>query len=502
MTGKDQLRRGLPRQRGGEPWPLEPDRRPRRRAAGDEPRTSSSTPSTEMPAPRISVEPVATRVNTLRRGLPRSPGGEAWPLPVAGPGTARTEDSVLADPGGPGAASLPPGPQTIEAAAAGESTAPLELEPANLDGPLRRGLPRTPGGKPPSAGDAGSALRVAGAEVPRSAPEPDDRVAPQGVAFPADQPDGSLNGPAVPTADLAHPPARTGTFGRRARPALVAAVAAAVILAAVAARLLRSFDPVQHFLADYPGQYPLPASAAVGLPEWVGWQHFLNVFLMVLIIRSGLQVRRQKRPPAYWSPRARPERKISLTLWFHQGLDLLWLLNGVTFVVLLAATGQWMRIVPTSWSVFPNAVSAALQYASLDWPTENGWANYNSLQELAYFVTVFIAAPLAAATGLRMSGLWPKSPRLGRAYPVEWARALHLPVMLYFVVFIAVHVALVLSTGALRNLNHIYASRDDSTWAGFWIFVASVIAIAAGWIAARPLVIAPIARIFGRVTAR
>ncbi|MEU5849212.1 hypothetical protein [Saccharopolyspora shandongensis] len=47
------------------------------------------------------------------------------------------------------------------------------------------------------------------------------------------------------------------------------------------------------------------------------------------------------------------------------------------------------------WEVFPNALSAALQYASLDWPTENGWVHYNALQQLAYFTTVLVATPLA-----------------------------------------------------------------------------------------------------------
>ena len=41
----------------------------------------------------------------------------------------------------------------------------------------------------------------------------------------------------------------------------------------------------------------------MGIPPWLGWQHFFNVFLMVLIIRSGLQVRTEKRPTAFWSPR-------------------------------------------------------------------------------------------------------------------------------------------------------------------------------------------------------
>ena len=207
----------------------------------------------------------------------------------------------------------------------------------------------------------------------------------------------------------------------------------------------------------------------MGLPAWLGWQHFFNVFLIVLIIRSGLQVRTEKRPAAFWTPRwsKSGQGKISLNLWFHQSLDILWLVNGVIFVVLLFATGQWMRVVPTSWEVIPNAVSAGLQYLSLDWPLENGWVNYNSLQVLAYFATIFIAAPLAVLTGVRMSGLWPKNATtLNRIYPVEWARAVHFPVMLYFVAFIVVHVALVFLTGALRNLNHMYAAQDADELAG------------------------------------
>jgi thiosulfate reductase cytochrome b subunit len=260
-------------------------------------------------------------------------------------------------------------------------------------------------------------------------------------------------------------------------------------------------------LTAFPGEYHLPDGAPIGLPAWLGWQHFFNFFLMVLIIRSGLQVRAEKRPPALWSTRRHPDRKISLTLWFHQSIDVLWLINGVAFVVLLFTTGQWMRIVPTSWEVFPNALSAALQYISLDWPTENGWVNYNSLQQLAYFLTVFVAAPLAAVTGIRMSGIWPRrATRLAKLYPVEWARALHFPVMLYFVLFIFVHVVLVFATSALRNLNHVYASQGSvdpnahaENWAGFWIFTASVAVISVAWIAARPLILARVAGLFGKV---
>ncbi|KAA9132220.1 cytochrome b/b6 domain-containing protein [Microbacterium caowuchunii] len=309
-------------------------------------------------------------------------------------------------------------------------------------------------------------------------------------------------------------PARYGPFtrGQWAGAVLVAGVgllfAAGMLVLAV--RWLLSLEPLQDFLTTYPGEYHLPESAPVGIPAWIGWQHFFNAFLILLIIRSGLQVRREKRPGAFWTPKWNRKRKISLALWFHQSLDILWLLNGVVFVVLLFLTGQWMRIIPTSWEVFPNALSAALQYASLDWPTENGWVNYNSIQQLAYFATVFIAAPLATVTGVRMSGIWPKNATtLSRIYPIEWARAVHFPVMIYFVLFIVVHVTLVFATGALRNLNHMYAAQGSvdpdayaANWTGFWIFVASAVVMIGAWVAARPLVLAPIARLFGSVSSR
>ena len=282
-------------------------------------------------------------------------------------------------------------------------------------------------------------------------------------------------------------------------------IATALVLAT---RWFLSFEPVQEFMERYPGEYHLPENAPVGVPAWMGWQHFFNVFLMVLIIRTGLHVRHQQKPPAYWSSKRSP--KVSINLWLHQSLDILWLINGAAFVVLLFATGHWMRLVPTSWDVFPNAISAGLQYLSLDWPTENGWVNYNALQQLAYFVTVFIAAPLAATTGYRMSAFWPKqSTKLNQLYPTEWARKVHFPVMLYFVVFIFIHVALVFSTGALRNLNHMYAAQGSvdptqfaSNWTGFWMFAVSLLVIACAWILCRPILLAPIARIFGTVSSR
>jgi thiosulfate reductase cytochrome b subunit len=408
-----------------------------------------------------------------RRGLPRVAGAEPRARAGAQPMSRATE--------------------VVPSKADPENGLGQHEPPAPRQG-LRRGR-----AVPESTSVAVGATSVAPAQL--RVPLPSSRAAWPGVAA------------SVPSVAKA-PRKRIGPFTRAQWAGTVLVVSAGLLftagMAVALVRWLLSLDPLQDFLSKYPGEYHLPVAAPVGIPAWLGWQHVFNVFLMVLIIRSGLQVRRQQKPPATWSPRWNPSRKISITLWFHQALDILWLVNGLVFVALLFATGQWMRIVPTSWEVFPNALSAGLQYVSLDWPTENGWVNYNSLQQLAYFATVFIAAPLAIVTGVRMSGVWPTNANtLNKLYPVEWARAVHFPVMLYFVVFIAIHVFLVFATGALRNLNHMYAARGSTdpnafagNWAGFWWFTASLAVIAVAWVAARPLVLAPIARRFGTVHSR
>ena len=478
--------------------------------------------------------------STLRRGLPRVTGGDPWPPAgalaagaAAGMGAASEPPRALSETEADaqntaGALHAPAAATAPAAAAVGPAASELDIaSTAGIGSALRRGLPRVAGGDPwPPAGTA--VLVEAAVE---STPSEAAGIAVIEPDLASDTASALATAPAVPTAAVATRPdvsaplpfTRTvwnGSAPRhlaaepasRPRPTwpqaiggLFAAAGLAVLAGAAIAivRALCSLPFMQDFLTTYPGEYHLPAGAPVGIPGWIGWQHFFNVFLMTLIIRSGLRVRSEKRPTAFWTPRGNPKGKISLTLWFHQGLDLLWIINGVIFVVLLFVTGQWMRIVPTSWDVFPNALSAALQYVSFDWPTENGWVNYNSLQQLAYFTIVFLAAPVAIATGFRMSGLWPKKAEgLSKAYPIEIARAVHFPTMLFFTAFIVVHVALVLLTGMLRNLNHMFAAQDAVTWTGFWVFVLSLVVIAGGWAAARPLVLAPIAKVFGQVSGR
>lgn len=290
----------------------------------------------------------------------------------------------------------------------------------------------------------------------------------------------------------------------------IAILAALLVLAGlvILARWLRASGPVADFISTYPGEYHLPEWAPVGFPTWLAWQHFLNAFLLFVLVRSGWLIRTTQRPKMFWTRKNRgllktkgQPKKHSINHWLHFSLDWLWVVNGVIFVVLLFVSGQWVRVVPTSWEAIPHAISVGIQYASLDWPTENGWVNYNALQQIAYGVTIFIAAPLAMVSGIRLSPLWRNSwTQLSKIYPIEFARKLHFPVMIYFVLFIIVHVTLVFTTGALRNFNHMYAVRDEVSWVGFWYFAASLVVIVVGWILVRPMIMRPIAEAGGTVS--
>lgn len=466
------VRRGLPRTPGGEPWPP---------VATVE---VAGLREPELPASTIvPTEQAALTDVPVRRGLPRIPGGEPWPpveaVRVALPLRELAEDEAPAD--------------VASAADAASATG------ANgVAVPLRRGLPRTPGGEPwPPAESVTVAPETAElrghAETP--APEPTLHVAPS----PEPQ-----TAPVPATVPVAAGAAAKGSANKQA-PNRTRWVwpAAAVAVLAVGVLLSRWFlgtGAGADFVQRYDGAQPLPADAPTGFPAWLGWAHFFNMFLMALIMKTGWQLHRETKAPAYWAPKSNPRAKISLTQWTHLVLDAAWIALGVVFYVLLFTTGQWVRIVPTSWETVPNAVSAGLQYLSLDWPAEDPWLHYNSLQELSYFAVVFVAAPLAILSGWRMSPLWPKG---WKKVPMKAARRIHFPVMVFFVLFLVVHVALVLLTGVRGNLNAMFAMRQDPNgWTGVVMFLGAALATVAGWFAVRPLIVAPVAGKFGSVSQR
>ena len=291
---------------------------------------------------------------------------------------------------------------------------------------------------------------------------------------------------------------------------LVPITVVGLVVAIAIAQQLRKYGWMQSFIERYPGT----SSSYVpevddGLPAWLRWQHFFNLVFMMFIIRAGLQIIADhprlylnggSRPGTEWFRMRGPvpadrmdqsdvahvwtakddsvvlpksvglpgfRHSIGLARWWHFSFDLLWLVNGVVFFVLLFTTGQWERLVPRSLSVFPNALSTAIQYASLDFPTNQGFTYYNGLQILAYFLTVFVAAPLAFVTGLMQAPSIAAKLRLSAGvFNRQAARTIHFCVLLWMVFFILMHTVMVFITGFVGNLNHItFGTNTDSYWA-------------------------------------
>lgn len=261
----------------------------------------------------------------------------------------------------------------------------------------------------------------------------------------------------------------------------------------------------------------------LGFPWWLRLAHFLNFLFLGLLIRSGWEIiathprmywrndcgpgtewirfTKKKVPPEEGAYFARddecslsplislPGRKnVGIGRHWHAVVTALWMLNGFVYVVLLFGTGQWRRIVPTSWDVFPQAWESLKIYAGFGIPSIEHFQPYDALQQLMYFVVVFVAAPLMIATGPVMSpavvGRFPWYPKLfgGR----QAARSLHFLGMAFFTVFIVIHVTLVFVVHPKYNLTHmVIGEGDPARFAqALTITIIGVVVVVGLWLAA------------------
>ena len=254
-----------------------------------------------------------------------------------------------------------------------------------------------------------------------------------------------------------------------------------------------------------------------GFPAWLRLIHYANFLLMLLLIRSGLSIL-WDHPRLYGNVHCTPNTEwirftptkvptdrlytanddqrylppwlglpgfrhtIGMARHWHFMTDLLWIIAGVVYIVLLFVSGHWARLVPISWGLLPEAWATFVYYATFHLPPEpDGFFRYNALQQIAYFGVVFVLAPLSLMTGLAMSpaldNRFPWYPKLfgGR----QGARSLHFLVLAGYVVFIAIHVGLVAGTGAARNMNHIVMGRDDTNPIGLILGLVGIAAVVA-----------------------
>jgi succinate dehydrogenase/fumarate reductase cytochrome b subunit len=89
---------------------------------------------------------------------------------------------------------------------------------------------------------------------------------------------------------------------------------------------------------------------------------------------------------------------------------------------------------------------------------------------------------------------------LNRALPERPIRRLHNIVLFAFMAFIVVHVSLVLFTGAVLNLNVMFAARNDLSLVGTMIFIAALAVLAGVWFALTDSVQKKLASLSGEVS--
>src|ERR1019366_2917514 len=259
-----------------------------------------------------------------------------------------------------------------------------------------------------------------------------------------------------------------------------------------------------------------------GFPFWIRWAHFFNFLFLALLMQSGLSIL-MDHPRLYWNDHCTPgtvwlrftplevpaDRRwtakddaryispfLGLPGYKHTiGMPRSWhflyvygfVLTGIVFVAGLCITDQWLRLVPTSPVILIEAWATFVHYATFTLPPEpNGFYGYNALQQLAYFATVAVMAPLSILTGLAMSpALVNRVPRFAGMFGGrQSARSIHFLLLIGFLLFLVAHVSLVVLTGFARNMNHIVLGRDDTSRLGLWLGSAGIAVVITAWILA------------------
>lgn len=246
-------------------------------------------------------------------------------------------------------------------------------------------------------------------------------------------------------------------------------------------------------------------------PTWVIVTHWINAVLMIFLIRAGIQIL-SDHPKLYWdddsidgsewikfgkkvmpkdkewtsldeaedinSVIALPGKRHNLGAGrrWHFLAAFTWVVNGLVYVFLLFATGAWSHIVPTDWSIIPGSFHAFVTYATFNTPPASAFTPLDPLQQLTYFLVIFVLAPLQIATGVCMSpafiGRFPWYAKLfgGR----QAARSIHFIIMVLFVLFIVVHVTLVVAVGFPSSIGSMTVGTGVSLTAGWLIFLGII----------------------------
>jgi DMSO/TMAO reductase YedYZ molybdopterin-dependent catalytic subunit/thiosulfate reductase cytochrome b subunit len=276
-------------------------------------------------------------------------------------------------------------------------------------------------------------------------------------------------------------------------------------------------------------------------PAWLRIDHWLNLLFVTLVIRSGVEIlathpklygNNHSTPGTEWARFTRkvmPRNKLFDTLdeeedyhpivslpgraqlgmgrHWHFFTVMGWILVGLSYYILLFATGQWHRYWPYSWSIFPEAWNDIVTYLSFNLPPLLPGEPLDAAQKLAYAGVVFLLAPFQILTGAA------QSPAIEARFPWyvrlwggrQGARNLHFLGLVAFLAFLAIHLAMIFSWGwGQLTAAMIFGSVRNIYWATALslLIIATVIAVhvaATQWSLRKPR---SVQRVLGAVVSR
>lgn len=227
-------------------------------------------------------------------------------------------------------------------------------------------------------------------------------------------------------------------------------------------------------------------ASVIGFFSWFGISHYFNLLFVGFMIRSGIEIL-SAHPKLYFDDASQPgtewlrftrkqmpsdrlwtgaDEEESFSLWialpghgnlgigrhWHFLCALFWVFNGFVYITGLIYTGEWRRLIPTSWEIFSQAAQTARFYLHFQLPPHGN--PYNALQQLAYAVVVFLLSPFIIASGAAMS------PAIAARFPKylalfggkQSARSLHFLSLIAMVLFIVGHIFFVVVDDFAGNM--------------------------------------------------
>lgn len=252
------------------------------------------------------------------------------------------------------------------------------------------------------------------------------------------------------------------------------------------------------------------------VPTLIVIAHIINLFCLILLIRSGIQIL-YDHPKLYWTDDTKddnhwlrfgkkimpkdklwtsldeaeaPPRGIALpggnhnlgsSRHWHFTTAILWVTTGLIYLGYLFSSDQWKRLIPTDWTIFSGAVDVFITYLTFNVPAEALSSPHNPLQQLTYFFVVFILTPITILSGLALS------PALIARFPGflkffgnkrQIARSVHFLAMIVFSLFILVHVTMAMLVHFYDSVKKFAIGSTDADFAtALTAFLAIIILI-------------------------